>query len=353
MQKEIQIGINEIVQISYGTLLNRPSISYFAQICDVPEAVKKGDLFVATNKNSAKDDIELAIKNGAFGILFSGDIAMSDMEVAWIGVEDLEQALVRILRYFLLANNKILFLLQKEEYEIATQIIEQKKSLSMFCGSIVGLISHILSTKCGYILYCNRDLDLKILPKDQQQIKLYSLEKIEENELPFTMLSYSLFTIKIFYKNAEFTLPIPKLFVQQLARVLRFCADYSFSVNLENLSGISQFKPLYLDEKGVIAKSGTTNRVILACENPQLYGQLLAYFTLYAKWAKLMLFVPHKFRDIYKSYETRSFRDRDELFNELLAQRYNFAIILGISTAALEEHFSCNVAEVDLFTFAE
>ena len=126
--------VNEIVEIAFGTLLNKPSISFFTQICDNPSAVRRGDLFILTQKDStqAQRDIEEAVQRGAFGILFSGNIAMNDEEVAWISVEDLEQSLMRILRHYLMMHNKILFLLDSDEYAIATQIIVPKKNLGFY-----------------------------------------------------------------------------------------------------------------------------------------------------------------------------------------------------------------------------
>lgn len=95
-RKEMQISVNEIVEIAFGTLLNQPSISFFNQICDEVNEIKQGDLFVANHlKKSPQEvqkEIEEAVQRGAFGILFSGNIAMSDPEVAWISVEDLEQS---------------------------------------------------------------------------------------------------------------------------------------------------------------------------------------------------------------------------------------------------------------------
>ena len=36
----IQLSVNEIVEITYGTLLNQPSISFFNQICDDVQKIK-------------------------------------------------------------------------------------------------------------------------------------------------------------------------------------------------------------------------------------------------------------------------------------------------------------------------
>ncbi|TLD82396.1 hypothetical protein LS70_007260 [Helicobacter sp. MIT 11-5569] len=354
--KEIQIGVNEIVEIAFGTLLNKPSISFFHQICDQSSNIRRGDLFVATNKDSAQaqKDIEEAVQKGAFGILFSGNIAMSDQEVAWISVEDLEQSLMRILRHYLIIKNKILFLLNKDEYEIATQIITQKKTLEHFCGTLTGLIQNIIASDAAFFLYCNTNLDLSTFPKNQQEVKTLLQEKIEENELPFALNSYSLFGIKIFYKSADYEIPLPKLFIRPLARVLQLCEDYSINVQLENFTTLSNFKPLYLDERGTIAKPGTTNKVLLASQDSKLYEQYLAYFTMYAKWAHLMLFIPKVYQELYAPYaEVMPYANQDELFAQLIKEKYNFALILGVDTQLLEMRFTNQIVDTNLFDYTK
>lgn len=352
----IQIGVNEIVEIGFGTLLNKPSIAFFTQICDRSDQVRKGDLFVATSKDDAqaKQDIDIAIHKGAFGILFSGNIAMSDKEVAWISVENLEQSLMRILRHYLLIHNKILFLLDKDSYEIASQIITHKKTLGQFCGSISGLIHNIIESKAAFFLYCNTNLDLSIFPKNQQEIKILSQEKIDEASLPFTLNSYSLFGIKIFYQSTDYEIPLPKLFLQPLARILQFCQDYSFDVQLDNFTTLSNFQPIYLDERGFIAKPGTTNKVLLASEDSKMYERYLAYFKMHAKWAHLMLFVPQAYQELYAPYaKVIPYTSSAALFTFLVREKYNFALILGTNTDTLETRFTSPAMETNLFNYTK
>lgn len=349
-QKRIQLGINEIVQVSCGTLLNRPSISFFEQICDDVNAVKKGDLFVLTQEN-AQEVITLAIQKGAFGILFSGNIAMGDEEVAWISVQDLQSSLMRLLRHYLLIHNKILLALEKDAYEIATQVITPNKNLSIFSGSLTGLIAHLLGRENAYTLYYDTTQKAQFLEK-QQEIQILSKERLGDEKLPFIVESYSLFGIKIFYQDADYFLPLPKLFIQTLARVIEFCLEHSLKVNLENFIGISSFKPVFLDERGFISKPGATNKVFLATENIELYERYLAYFTMHAKWAYLNLFVPKQYQEIYAPYaKVVPFSTNDEIFESLVYQKYNFALVLGINTQVLEEHFTKIEDENNLFNY--
>ncbi len=357
MSKGIQIGVNEIIEITYGVLLNQSSISYFYRICDDCQTVKRGDLFVAMSKDTkqAQQDIAMAVQRGAFGILFSGNVAISDLEVVWINVENIEQSLVRILRHYCIVGNKVLFLLNRDEYQIAMQVIVPKNNLEFYCGGIAGLINAVLESHANYFVYCDSHLNIEALPKGQQEIKILSQEKINEGSLPFIVSSYSLFNTKIFYQSEYYELTLPRIFVQLLARVLKFCEECSFKVQLDAFEGISNFKPLYLDEHGAIAKAGTTNKVLLACMDVKLYEQYLAYFTMNAKWAHLHLFVPAIYQEIYAPYaEVFGYASEEELFLQLIERRYNFALILGTSTHRLEERLTENkTEEKSLFEYLE
>ncbi|MDE5926816.1 MAG: hypothetical protein K2G68_08950, partial [Helicobacter sp.] len=61
-RKEIQISVNEIVEIAFGTLLNQPSISFFNQICDEVNEIKQGDLFVANHLKKSPQEVQKEIE---------------------------------------------------------------------------------------------------------------------------------------------------------------------------------------------------------------------------------------------------------------------------------------------------
>ena len=141
-------------------------------------------------------------------------------------------------------------------------------------------------------------------------------------------------------------------------------------MDLEKLEGISSFKPLYLDERGFISKPGATNKVVLTCTEIHLYEQFLAYFSMYAKWAKLMLFIPKIYQELFMPYaevicnlikdkerqqklientKITDYTNKQELFSLVLTQKYNFALVFGVDFREFEEQFSAQEREQSLF----
>ncbi len=87
--------ISSILDIVDGSLLNSPSISFIYSIKTKVNKVKEGDLFITKNL----DDIELAIKNGAFAIILEENYPIIDNEIAWIKVNNIDLTIIKLIRF--------------------------------------------------------------------------------------------------------------------------------------------------------------------------------------------------------------------------------------------------------------
>ena len=93
--------ISSILDIVDGSLLNSPSISFIYSIKTNSHKVKEGDLFIAKNTN----EIELAIKNGAFAIIIDTNVPIIDNEIAWIKVKNIDLSIIKLIRFKLAMFN--------------------------------------------------------------------------------------------------------------------------------------------------------------------------------------------------------------------------------------------------------
>ena len=87
--------ISSLIDIIGGRLLNQPSISFIYSFKTDPSKVKEGDLFIALKL----DDIELAVKNGAFAVIIENLFPIIDKEIAWIRVDSIEKCLIQLIRF--------------------------------------------------------------------------------------------------------------------------------------------------------------------------------------------------------------------------------------------------------------
>ena len=117
--------LENVLALTYGKLINTPFVSSFTTVTLDAKSVKRGDLFMAFDEES----IEEAILNGAYGIVFCKPTQISDSEIAWIKVANLEDALARLLRFKLIDTNSQIYETNDIVIELALQIMTE----SSFC----------------------------------------------------------------------------------------------------------------------------------------------------------------------------------------------------------------------------
>lgn len=367
MQKHDKISVNELVEISFGVLLNRPSIEYFYGICDEPEKVQRGDLFVLNPdkiisfkkaQNNAKaglfsaqtelaQAVAKAISNGAYGVLFSGEIGISSTEVAWVSCDDLQSALIRIVRYYLALNHSILFALNPAEYELCECIIENNENI-LHQDSLATLANRLRNEKSSYIFYKeppSKNARSSIAKIAQimgfSEFRALGNNKIAENKMPFSLISFSLFEMRIFYQSNEYEIALPQFFAQSLARVILLLQELRQKINLANEIKTHSFCPIYLDSSGFVSTPGTSNRVLLATNDRALFEQYLVYFRLYAKWARTCIFANSALAPLFTEFAPFYASDSESLlFENLLNKKYNFALIFGTEAQTIINRFA-------------
>jgi ferrochelatase len=97
--------LENILALTKGTLYSNPNVTLFENLVFDVSKVKRGSLFAAYNPS----DIQEALANGAYGILFDKPTQMGDSEVAWIKVASIDEALKRLLRFYLLEKELLVY----------------------------------------------------------------------------------------------------------------------------------------------------------------------------------------------------------------------------------------------------
>ncbi|MDA7848331.1 hypothetical protein N8972_02450, partial [Sulfurospirillum sp.] len=120
--------IDSIVRISGGVLLNSPSVDSIEDIKISSIKVKRGDLFI--DVNSSNEEIKIAIENGAYCIITPSIPKISDEEIAWISVEDLEKSIIKLIRFFATQKNFKFIPLLAVQYALAKSLhVEERVKL--------------------------------------------------------------------------------------------------------------------------------------------------------------------------------------------------------------------------------
>ena len=97
--------LENILALTKGTLYSNPNVTLFENLVFDVSKVKRGSLFAAYNPR----DIQEALANGAYGILFYKPTQMGDSDVACIKVDSIDEAVHRLLRVYLLEKELLVY----------------------------------------------------------------------------------------------------------------------------------------------------------------------------------------------------------------------------------------------------
>ncbi|NQY54367.1 MAG: peptidoglycan synthetase, partial [Campylobacteraceae bacterium] len=152
--------ISSLIDIIEGELINSPSISFIYNIKTNAKKVNEGDLYIAKNPN----DLALAIKNGAFAIIYDFYTPILDKEIAWIQVKSYKDALIKIFRFKLSTLDLEAYSCNTITYDLLN--IYKNKSFKFISSNLENCIKIIENIKDKDILFsCDENLLNKIYPK--------------------------------------------------------------------------------------------------------------------------------------------------------------------------------------------
>ncbi|RDU59538.1 hypothetical protein [Helicobacter marmotae] len=332
--------VNEIVEIAKGVLIQAPSIAMFSRIiCDAGQ-IQRGDLFIALNPSH----IEQAILNGAYGIICEREIPISDKEVAYILVENMQDCLVRLVRYRLLVQD-IAFIsaLSPIEQAIAKNIIDDER-VCFFNGDI-SAFCELLNQPLHFIITNNTQI---------MELGFNTIQVNKPKERPFLTLSYTLFDSTILYKDMHYRINLPKLFFNELSTILHFCEQEGLSCHLGNFKYIPFFKPNFLNAFGKVIEYGQASKVAIAEEDIEQFKRYMAYIANNAAWGKTLFLVPKMYVELFSQIaQTFAYNSQEELCSYIHRENFNFALILGINDDTLINALNTNhrqILEPDLFS---
>ncbi len=320
----MRLGVNEAVELSLGELQNTPSISYFNSIVLSLNKVQKGSLFVAKDHTLIPKALEL----GAYGILYAGEYPLSDRDVAWIKLKDIEHSLNHLFKFCLLNEHMVGALLSPIELEIASKIM-----VSDFVWCLKESLEDLFIIEGCKIAFFDKLEWLHLFYK-QERLK----EDLKESRL--IVLNQSFFCSALIYEKQEYELKMPCIFLEPLKRVIQLCEKLQIEFDL-NLLGKKEYpldhcKPFFVNKNLEIAPYGTTARVIVAETSKELFEMMLQKALETLSWGKIVVFCRKNSAAFLKKANPYFYTTQNNLKEQLKNLAFNFAFIYGISSHHLE-----------------
>ncbi len=307
--------VENLAELSRGELQTNPSISVFEGFCSDPQKVKKGDLYISLD--SSAEDVELAIQNGAYGIFYEEYLKITDDEIAWIRVKNLDIALSRLMRYQ--SNYKKLKF-------IAVSILQENilKSMSLkncfvLPQKLIDAFTYLMNAKEDSYVFCADELAIQRIAPVHENIFTERKIAIQKNG--------SIFSSSFIHQNEYYQkIPISPLFIPALSGVLTFLKSKKIEFSLDNFEPISNFEPIFVDSNIRPKPFGTTRRALIVESDVELFGY---------EARKLLKILPPNNLLICRPINSSSTMDANFLYKELSdlkqLKSYNFryALILG------------------------
>ena len=294
--------ISSIVDIVNGKLINSPAISFVTQIHTKNSKINEGDLFIAKNKC----DIELAVKNGAFALLFDFDADIIDDEIAWIRVEDITISQIKLLRFIL--GNKTLksFYCDKISFELLNIYSYLNKNIILLSDNINLDFEFLKNITDDNILISNNQIYI-------QNIHPLSLEFIVDQKNIKNLTQHSLFTTTFSYKSKLFyKLRLPSMYIDYFLSIYNFL-DLELDTN--KLNNFKYFSPIFINKYFEIVDFGKSNKFILFNNNNSLIENEIKYLKSNYSYAKIKII--------------DKFKDDNDLLRQIKKDNFNALYIKG------------------------
>ena len=315
-----------VIALTNGLLVNDPFVSNFTNIISEAKAVKRGDLFIAFDKTSIKE----AIDNGAYGIIYDKPTKIIDSEIAWIKVDDVSDALKRLLRFKLVEKELQIFSVDEVTLKFALQMMIDPK-LVIVSGDIQNVFKVLWNLEAKTIVLFSPQLTDKDIFTNTKELLHY-------NDFSLQVSEHTLFESSFVYKEKLYERQmISPLFIPYLENLIAFLETHSIDFRLRKFTQLSNFEALFVNKKLQVKEFGSSERVVIFEHNPALLEDEINFLQKNTPWANSIFLVPHTLEKDLVYSNLYSYKSTKGIFSILKKHPFHFALIFGSDKSILEQ----------------
>ena len=274
--------IEDLLNLTAGEVVSNPTVTAINSVSVYPSKIDQGDLFISNNP----DEIAIALKKGAYGIIFSdSSIEITDSEVAWIQVDEIEKAAFKLIRYVLISRDASFYLFTEHELSFMKMVITQKSNLEILPNDWRKMFEKILNSDSKMFIGINTAL-MKMIKPD-----VSILNKEASCEIITDTLFRTTFKINGYiYQEKEIT----PFHVDILKRVVEFCDKYDFPYDLDRVRYTKHFVPVFIDGFLNISVPSKSDKVAIFTDNLDDIYKAREYVRYNGAWVKTIVLTPPK-----------------------------------------------------------
>lgn len=309
--------IEDIIRITDGLLQNFPSVDQIESLKTDPNKIKRGDLFLDVN-NSLQNQ-KKAVENGAFAILSEEISQIIDEEIAWIEVDSLRLACVKLARYeFSKKNGKILFLddISQEIIQKMTKNLEFTKLFS----NVYKTLTIIMASGENMKFTCSDErLAFSLDPYCHKIDSRYTLE-IFETKSPFYVS---------FICNNKFfhDIRIPNIFVNRLCAIITYFEDKNIEYNIQKLHLDKHFSPVFVNYRLNKKEFGQGEKVIIFEDNKENLDLEINHLSSFSD--NFIICIPKIYKNYFSHHKNVFLLSYNEEIKNLAKKEYRYILVFG------------------------
>lgn len=282
------------LEVIRGKLVSQPAISSINRVVFDASKLARGDAFITTDLST----LDQAIKNGAFAVVTDKDFVDKKSEIALIKVDDIDEALIRIFRFFAVEKSPDIYFVNSASIEIANSYIKDSRLVATK-DIKTAIIAIQNSVPIPIFLLLNRFVD--VAPNS--------------NSLPYKELEIvraGVFETTLKISNVIFTISLPTLFLSELEIVYALAEKHHLKFQFHSRNPLAS--------RFVASREFFASKVLIF-DNTDRHDEAISFVKVVAPWAKI--FAPNTTNPI-------------QIATELHKNHFEYAYLNNISKEEIE-----------------
>lgn len=318
--------LENLLALTQGQLTNTPAITAIDGIAFEAKRVKRGNLFVALHAS----DIEEAVLNGAYAVIFDKPTQMLDSEIAWIKTDSAEKALKRVLRFHLIEKDLEVFECDPITQKLALQVVTPSDFVVIH-GSTIEIAHQLFDiAPKSTLLFAPRLIGNELFTSTKP-IPSTGCEHIN-------IIEQTLFETSFIYDNTFYERQLlSPFFIPYLERLLHFFKLTKIQYRLRQFTPIAHFEAVFTNSKFSVQDFGASDKVLIFEPDFELIMVQIDFLKQQANWAKIIYIVPwHKKQLLKHSDNIFTYASEQDIIELLKKSDFHFALIAEKDKSFLE-----------------
>jgi len=314
--------IEDLLNLTEGTQRNQPAVQAIEGATTFPSKVDQGDAFFAARP----EEIDTALANGAYAVVYEGEREITDPEVAWIQVESVEKAAFRLLRYVLLKKEAELVYLRPHEMSFLRQILTHRGNITFLADTWYKAFEQVLNGE-GHLFVSSDEALLEQIKPDFARLE----EETDGYPVSDTLFRSTFRVGKYVYQDREmvpFHLPY-------LLRTIAFCDAHELPYSIDKVRYTRHFLPVFINSRFEIIPKGASDRVLIFTDNIPDIVAARDYIKHQSTWVKSIVLTPPKTK--IDHVERPHWFETPEEAKAILKQfHFNYAFVYSLDKTVLK-----------------